>query len=303
MSDIQSQLRSYMDQTVERVDVDDVLARTRVRKQWSPNPFVSWRPAWIAAAAALIMLISIGAVAAGAWLLRGEGIGEFAVRPEGGAASLPTWSGVLILGLAIGGSSIALLAGGKALTNLIHRMRDRRKTMQTIETPELELARLREDNARLGSAKRSLSMALVVLLIAVIATGAWLIVDNAGTATEREITALIDDYYAAWTAGDGEAVLALMTEDGTLIANDGFTYDGEQLSTFIEGVPAFNPERVGDLMIFDKSTTNTPVWLVASHTLAPDYPDIGDFRELELFRIVEDAGRLLIEIHQSWPER
>ena len=89
MSDPGPKLRAYLDQTVERVDVEDVMARARIRKPRAPQPFVHWRPAWIAVAAALIMLISIGAVAAGAWLLRGEGIGEFVARPDG-ASGPPT---------------------------------------------------------------------------------------------------------------------------------------------------------------------------------------------------------------------
>jgi len=148
MPDVKTELCAYLDQTVERVDVEDVLARARVRTSRKPHPFVHRRPAWIAAAAALIMLVSIGAVAAGAWLLRGEAIGDFVTRPDGGTGP-PGWPNVHILGLAIGGGTIALLTAGNALSNLVHRMRDRRNTMQTIESPELVLTRLRDDNARL----------------------------------------------------------------------------------------------------------------------------------------------------------
>jgi hypothetical protein len=160
MSDPGTKLRAYLDQTVERVDVEDIMARARVRKARSPQPFVHWRPAWIAIAAALIMLVSIGAVAAGAWFLRGEGIGDFVARPDSGPTPPPDWSGVLFLGLAIGSGALVLVAGGNALSNLIHRMRDRRHTMQTIESPERELARLLEENIRLNSTKRSLIAAL-----------------------------------------------------------------------------------------------------------------------------------------------
>ena len=299
MPDVTTELRAYLDQTVERVDVEDVLARAGVRTSRRPHPFVHRRPAWIAAAAALIMLVSIGAVAAGAWLLRGEAIGGFVARPDGGTGP-PGWSNVLILGLAIGGGTIALLTAGNALSNLIHRIKDRRNIMQTIETPDLELARLREDNARLGSTKRTLIAALVVVVIAAAGAAAWLIVDNAGTATEREITALVEEYYTAWRDADGEAARSLMTEDAILRANDGDTYTGEGLVAFVDGVPEFNPEVAGDLIIIDKSTSSSSVWFVASPTLAPDYPGLGDFRELELLKIVETDGRLLIAVHESW---
>lgn len=299
MPDVKTELRAYLDQTVERVDVEDVLGRARARTSRRPHPFVHRRPAWIAAAAALIMLVSIGAVAAGAWLLRGEAIGEFVARPDGGTGP-PGWSHVLILGLAIGGGTIALLTAGNALSNLIHRIKDRRDIMQTIETPDLELARLREDNARLGSTKRSLIATLVVVVIAVAAAAAWVIIDNAGTAVERDIAALIDDYYAAWSADDNQALLDLMTGDATLIANNGFTYTGEAIGPFATAISGFHPERIGETIILSPTVPETTGWFVAAHTVAPDYPGYGDIEELELFKIIEQDGTYLIDVHETW---
>lgn len=299
MSDSGTQLRAYLDQTVERVDVEDVMRRARARKPRTPQPLVHRRPTWIAAAAALIMLVSIGAVAAGAWLSRDEGVDDFVTRPDSGTGP-PAWPNLLILGLAIGGGTIGLLAGGNALSDLIHRMRDRRSTMQTIETLELELAHLREDNARLGSAKRSLVMALVVVLIAVAGAGAWLIVDNAGTATEREITAFVEDYYTAWQDADATAVVSMMTEDATLTMVDGSVLSGESLVDFVNSNPDWNPELSGEIIIIERPPPGSPTWLVASPTLAPDYPSAGDVREIELFSMVREDGELLIKFHESW---
>ena len=285
---------------MERVDFEDVLARARVRKPRTPPPFVHWRPAWIATAAALIMLFSIGAVAAGAWLLRAERIGDFATRPDGGTGP-PGWPNVLVLGLVIGGGTIALLAGGNALTNLLHRMRDRRNTMQTIETPELELARLREDNTRLSSAKRSLIAALVVVLIAAAGVATWLIVDNAGTNVERDIAALIDNYYAAWEADDPQAVVDLLTDDATLLANNGNTYNGpDSITAFVGAMQGFHPEQIGDPVILAPTAPSFSGWFVATHTFAPDFPEYGDIRELELFTVVEQDGEYLIQVHETW---
>jgi hypothetical protein len=309
MSDPGTQLRAYLDQTVERVDVEDVMARARMRKPRAPHPFVHWRSAWTAVAAALIMLISIGAVAAGAWLLRGEGIGEFVARPDG-AGGPPTWSGVLILGLAIGGGALALVVGGNALSNLIYRMRDRRNTMQTIESPELELARLREENTRLNSTKRSLIAALVVVLIAVAGVAAWLIIDNAGTATEREITALIEDYYTAWQNHDLDAILSMQTEDATGMSATGALITRESLPTYVND-RSWNPQLIGDIIIIERPATasgaldgtDSPAWLVASPTFAPDYLGWGDVYEIENLSIVRQDGKLLIQNHTSWWDR
>lgn len=302
MREIETRLRDYLDHVVERVDADDVFARANVRRQWLAPPARTWHPVWVAGAAASLVILAIGAVAAGAWLLRTDVPPDYASQP-GAAGSPVSWTGVLMLGLAIGGGTIAILAGATALSNLIHRMRDRRNPMQTIESPEVELTRLRRENARLGKTKRSLVIALVVLVVAVAGTAAWLIIDNAGTTTERQLTALVDDYYAAWTAADGEAVLDLMTEEGVLRSVlDDTTYTGAGLRALVDSSPSFNPERVGDLIIIDTSTSTSSAWLVASQSLGPDYyGDAGDWQALEIFTIVERDGRLLIEVHESWP--
>jgi hypothetical protein len=302
MSDPGTQLRAYLDQAVERVDVEDVMARTRVHRPRAPHPLIHWRPVWIAAAAALIMVISIGAVAAGAWLLRGEPfVDEFATRPSTTASTGAEWPNVLILGLAIGGGTIALLAGGNALANLIHRMRDRRTTMQTIESPDLELARLREDNARLGKSKRSLILVLVFLLIVVAGAAAWLLVANGGTAVERDIAALIDDYYAAWTADEPQGVTDLMTEDAILLANNGTTYSGvDAIGPFVEVMQGFHPQQIGNPKILAPTAPHFEGWFVAAHTFSPDFPGYGDIRELELFKVVEQDGNYLISMHETW---
>jgi hypothetical protein len=143
--------------------------------------------------------------------------------------------------------------------------------------------------------------ALVVVLIAVAAAGAWLIIDNAGTATEREITRLIDDYAAAWTANDADAVLNLMTEDGFLMASTGEALGGESLKAFVRDVTEFDPARVGDPIIFESALpVLSPSWFAAAHFIAPDYPGVGDMHELDLFRIVEEDGQFLIAYHETW---
>lgn len=124
---------------------------------------------------------------------------------------------------------------------------------------------------------------------------------NAGTATEREITALIDDYAAAWAANDAEAVLNLMTEDGFVLASTGETLQDQSLEAFIRDETAFDPERVGDPIIFESAL---PVlssgWLVAAHVAVPNYSEFGDIHEMDLFRIVEEGGRFLIAYHETW---
>jgi hypothetical protein len=137
-----------------------------------------------------------------------------------------------------------------------------------------------------------------VVLVAVAGAAAWLIVDNAGTATEREITAFIEDYYAAWRDADGAAVLSMMTKNAELNGRDGTILSGERLASFVTRTTAFNPEISGDIVIIERPTTTD--WLVASPTLASDPPIMGDIREFWLFSIVRQDGNLLIKYLEAW---
>ncbi len=184
-----------------------------------------------------------------------------------------------------------------------YRVREARREdgPEAIESPELELSRLREDNARLGSTKRTLIAALVVVLITAAGVAAWLIIDNAGTTVERDIAALIDNYYAAWEADDPQAEVDLLTDDATLLANNGNTYSGpDSITAFVGAMQGFHPEQIGDPMILAPTAPSFSGWFVATHTFAPDFPEFGDIRELELFMVVEQDGKYLIQVHETW---
>ena len=175
--------------------------------------------------------------------------------------------------------------------------------MQTIERPVAPVERLARNN-------RFLIIALVVAVLAAAGLGAWLIVDNAQTAVEREITALINSYYQAWEANDGQAVKELMTEDARLLPVDGGSHSRSQIAMLVEGPggSVYRPTLVDGPLILEPS--NAAGWMAASVTLVPDYreasvgqPDVayhGDWRQMELFHIVEQDGRYLINYHEMW---
>jgi len=71
---------------------------------------------------------------------------------------------------------------------------------------------------------RWLILAVVVLLAALVALGAWLLVDNVVTS---DVEALLDDYRAAWVGNDAEALASLVTEDVRYVDhNAGVTVEG-----------------------------------------------------------------------------
>ena len=59
MSDLDSQLRDYVESTIERVDIDDVAAAASAGPTARPKPTLR-RPVWIAAGAAVLVVLLIG---------------------------------------------------------------------------------------------------------------------------------------------------------------------------------------------------------------------------------------------------
>ena len=83
----------------------------------------------------------------------------------------------------------------------------------------------------------------------------WLVF--APTAADAEVAALIDDYIAAWDAGDGAAAVSLMTEDGVHYSADAqqgkaANDDGALgLAALVERIGWASLEPVGDPIISD----------------------------------------------------
>lgn len=160
--------------------------------------------------------------------------------------------------------------------------------MKTIEKPIAPVEKLERNN-------RFLIVGLVVAVLLAAGFGAWLIVDNTRTGVEADIVALLDDYGAAWAANDGEAVAALMTDNATVLAGNGATYDIEQLKREVESLGSFSGERIGDPLIVERQA----YWMVADASKV----DLGGpqaISNVDLFRIVEKDGRFLIQYHETW---
>ena len=60
MSDLRSQLHHYVESTIERVDVEDVVAAISAGQTADPKPAFRRRPVWVAAGAALLVVLLIG---------------------------------------------------------------------------------------------------------------------------------------------------------------------------------------------------------------------------------------------------
>lgn len=90
----------------------------------------------------------------------------------------------------------------------------------------------------------------------------WLVF--APTPADAEVAALIDDYIAAWDAGDGAAAVSLMTEDGVHYSADAqqgkaANDDGALgLAALVERIGWATLEPVGDPIISEGPPTRRP---------------------------------------------
>lgn len=135
----------------------------------------------------------------------------------------------------------------------------------------------------------------ILLAVALIGLGAWFVADMTSdppTAPTDGVATLIDDYHDAWNTNDGEALMALVTDD--FVFDDGqasLTADATAsrvngfVETFgLEVVQLDDPQMVGDGPWY-VSVANELVWNSSTDT------------GFSIFEVVDDAGTLLIASH------
>jgi len=135
--------------------------------------------------------------------------------------------------------------------------------------------------------------------------GGWMLArdgDDPGTwggeiddATLAEIDELLADYWAGWDAGDGDAVVALMTADGWFssvnTAESGYT--GEQLANYVDSYPNLKFTHVGPTTVIETRAG----YEVAGAERVDEYTP-EPLWALDHFVIVEEDGQLRIASHQ-----
>jgi NADH:ubiquinone oxidoreductase subunit 5 (subunit L)/multisubunit Na+/H+ antiporter MnhA subunit len=287
MRDVETQLREYFDAAVERVTVDDVLARRRVGEQAEPHRR-RWvlRPAWAAVLAFAGTLVVLGGSLALGVAVREPGVDAgWTLIPETVGEATTTTSNwwVLIPAIAL---TIAVVA---ALIVRNQQVRARKETAMatTIETPPAEQLKTAERH------NRWLIVTVVVLAVALVALGAWVMYDLASepeTAANAEINAVFDDYAAAWQESDREAFLALTTDDYTFNSS-GRTTERDVQAAAISTSSSFAVKPVGDLVVMGDG----PEYFVA---VANQISYQGsDYVGISVYRIVETEDGLKVSEH------
>lgn len=138
---------------------------------------------------------------------------------------------------------------------------------------------------------RALTITVVVLAVALVGLGAWVIYDQVAdtdTSVTGEIQSLLDDYTAAWNDYDSEAFLALVSDD--------YTFDGTGVDAMASRISQlggldWNVEVIGDPIM----AGDGPFYFVAQVNHVTNV--IGDEDGVSLFTIVESDGSYLISEH------
>jgi hypothetical protein len=208
------------------------IERRAARPEVARTP--SWlHGVWVAAASATAVLVFVGGVVAGRWLL-GAGSVLDAVFGAGGPLRPATPADVSVLALVVAGAGGGTVLLTAALTLLWRwrksngrsvNMKTRGEVMETMEKtidkPERTIETVTRNN-------RWLILAVVVLLAVLVAAGAWLLIDNL---VVSDIEQVVQDGAAAMNAHDVDAYMALHSPDTlfTTTINGGYAaYEGEE---------------------------------------------------------------------------
>ena len=135
----------------------------------------------------------------------------------------------------------------------------------------------------------------ILLAVALIGLGIWFVADMTSdppAALTDEVATVVDDYHDAWNAHDGEAFLALVTDDfvfddgaASLTADATANRIGGMFQTYnLEVTQLDDPQMTGEGPYY-VSVANELVWATST--------DSG----FSIFEIVDDAGTLLVASH------
>ncbi|MBT8193347.1 MAG: hypothetical protein KJP22_08100 [Acidimicrobiia bacterium] len=233
MPEVETQIRAYFDEVVERVTDEDIRIRaTTERGIPIRSPRFQIRPiAAVAIGFGIAMTVLGGVFIAEAWFVpetadvAGNGVGSSTGNAERHSPGL-----LLLLMAGFGLLAFGMWSVRRSAGDVRQRGDD---DMQTIERPETlqapsgELTKLRKRN-------RLLAWALVILAMAVMGLGAWLISDVVAsddlTTVPAEVDAALETYNAAWLETNRAAFLDATTEEYTFASDQGTYGQASQAS-------------------------------------------------------------------------
>lgn len=152
-----------------------------------------------------------------------------------------------------------------------------------------------EEVRKLEGRLRAMTITVVVLAVALVGLGAWMVYDLATepeTAATSEVAAVLEDYTAAWNDYDGDALLSLVTDYYTFVFGSDVR-TGEAQAEQLAGLGGINwhAEEIGDVIMVGSG----PRYFVAEANRLTS--DVGDGEGISSFIVVEDGDTYKIAQH------
>lgn len=252
MPEIQTQLRAYFDEIVERVTDEDIRIRATIERGIPIGSLrFRLRPATAAALGFGVATTLLGGVGLSSALMGSEPADVGGGGNPGAASASDPISPFVFLILAVGLGFLGF--GLRAMRRSPGHVREQGdEDMQTIEKPDL--AQAPPGETKLKTRNRLLTWLVGILAVAVLGLGAWLIAEMSSSSATGSLPAAaeaaLDDYLAAWDATNRDAFLAATTEDYTFKPNGRVFTQAEQaaalgVSTFFE-YEVFATSSTGD---------------------------------------------------------
>ena len=230
--------------------------------------------------AGLAVLVFVGGVAVGHWAFGSVGLFEAAF---GGADVWTTTEDISVLAMvgAGAGGGVVLLAGSLGLAWRWRRRRqiyrsstDQGGMMETIEkaTPTFD------STERVLRINRWMAVALILALAALVALGAWLLIDNF---VSSDVEALVKEHEAAFLDNDFAAWSATVTDDYTEFdSNAGMTFSLAQMEARMSNFHSmgFAVENLGPMSV-NGDWVSVPQWVT--------FTNVFDFDCFSLYEIEE----------------
>lgn len=297
MRDVQTQLRNYFDEVVERVTDEDVRIRATTQRG-IPLRSPRFRPGPLAAGAigfgAAITLIGLVLVVDRVF---GAGLADVARNTDvagNGSTAPPSepgspWLFVPVL-FGVGLLATGIISGRRRITRQGEGTMDTIERHEQREAPTDEVTRVMKRNRRLG-------WLAGILAVATIGLGAWLIAETAsseGVSMPSEVQAAMDDYYAAWNTGSRVDFLDATTTDYTFTSN-GDVFDREPQAARVGALVYF------DIEVLDRTISGDGPYYIGSAEIADLSPlaDSPEYAGHSLMTVTQVDGVWKVSQH-TW---
>jgi hypothetical protein len=143
---------------------------------------------------------------------------------------------------------------------------------------------------------RALKAIVIVLTLALVGLGAWVIIDRnstSDTAVSDDVAQVWDDYSEAWSNYDGDAFLELTTDDYTFVTEDG-TNSAASQATVINRLGSYDWNVT---MIGEPVMAGDGPWYVAQVNRVDDNTMTEPVEGISVLTIVDDGGVLRVANH------